>query len=151
MSIMMPNRVRRLIRNRRRMIALCMAICFTVSYLPVAGHWLVSFKGRADLSALVVSAMKVKALVSGSSSKKEVSHSVNFVFNELKIAAGIVKVKKKPEKDSVQLTEIVPEFPIKPLSGQLILYDNFLGLIIEPDQNIYPFSPLIDPPPPRLG
>jgi len=133
-----------IIRNRKRLITMLIAVCFTVSYLPVADHWLVSFKNRATLAPLVTSAMAVKKYFGIKDNPEKLAGSLSSVFKELKIATGQIKLKATQKKGPVFLTEIIPEYPLLKCillpyitsgAGELIPDENFFyqSIILSPD------------------
>lgn len=141
---------RNILRDHKRLIALFMAISFTVSYLPVTDNWLISFKGRANLSALVISAMAVKKVFGTKNETRELAGSLNSVFKELKIATGQIRPIKEQKSGPVFLTEIHPEYPLLSDLSSLSA-DSGTGQSVPDLQTFYQsiiLSP--DPPPPEI-
>ncbi|NWH05644.1 hypothetical protein [Desulfobacter latus] len=141
---------RNILRDPKRLIVLFMAISFAVSYLPVTDNWLISFKGRTNLSALVISAMAVKKVFGTKNETRELAGSLNLVFNELKIATGQVRPVKEQKNGPVLLTEIHPEYPLSSNLSSLSA-DFGTGQRVPDLQSFYQsiiLSP--DPPPPEI-
>ena len=135
---------------KRNIIVVGMMICFIVSFLPVTGSWYLSLNGRTDLSRLVISAMAVKKHLDQKTSQKEIARSIDNIFKELKIATGKIKGKKDSEKSRIQLTRIVPEFPLLSEHFRLKITQKYLYKITN-KHNFYQ-SILLPPesPPPQI-
>lgn len=137
-------------RCAKHIIWLCMLVCFTMAYLPITSTWFLSFNGRSDLSALVTCAVRIKTkALEPTSSPKKIAQSLKALVKELKIAAGLAKVEKIPDKNKICLIEIMPEFPVKPAPFRLKIIQKSVGTIFEPDHSYTSVLLLIDPPPPR--
>ena len=128
---------------------MCMLGCFIIAFLPVTGSWFLSFNGRSNLAALVISASRIKPSAVASGCEKETSESLRRLFIELKIATGQVKLKKAKDKGKIGLIKILPQFPIRPAPFKLRIIQKLTGLIFEPDFHYISISHSIDPPPPR--
>lgn len=135
--------------HKQRIISIGMMFCFAVAYLPVTNSWYLSLNGRANLTRLVISAVSIKMQQDKKILRKELPRSFDNMFRELKIAVGLEKVQKSPEKKVISLTVIFPECPVLKIQSMPNTYHDSSNLI--PYINVFyqteQFPP--EPPPPE--
>jgi hypothetical protein len=138
------------VRKNKQIISFWMILCFAVSYLPVTNSWYLSIKGREDLTRLLASVARTQMAFDREEHAETVSQTMADMFTELKIAAGIIRKDTPPEKGSISLVHIVPEFPVQPLPFKLKVdkkqYDH-LFCLSKNYQSV--FLPIDTPPPER--
>jgi hypothetical protein len=134
--------------RKHRVICFLMMVCFAVSYLPVTTHWYVGFSDRENLTFLVTAMVGLKMDTENRESVKSVNQSMDTLFKELKIAAGIVQPDPLPEKGKVTLVEIVPEFPVHPALFRLRMDKKRLYGLSDHEKHYQSVLASLDPPPP---
>jgi hypothetical protein len=97
-----------------------MILCFAVSYLPVTNSWYLAINGQDNLTRILTSVVKTKIALNEKTPAEQVNQTINNIFKELKIAAGIIKAKVPPKKNKISLIEINPDKALQPAFFSLI-------------------------------